>query len=158
MKDYNTIIKWVELGLSHLIEYLNLNLNMTRTRYANPNWHSHKKVVYILAPPPKKKKKQLGWVIIILQIQREPVPYQPEAEIICWLVSTPRDKCWLDLFVFYVLSMWSFVYCITCPLWKKLLASIHQFGLIKILDFETYFQIPSHINSSKKKNIPYLSQ
>ena len=31
----DTIIKWVGLGLSHLVEYL--YLNTTRTRHTNPN-------------------------------------------------------------------------------------------------------------------------
>ena len=37
LKDHDTIIKWVGLGLSHLVEYP--YLNTTRTRHANPNWH-----------------------------------------------------------------------------------------------------------------------
>ena len=35
LKDHDTIIKWVGLGLSHLVEYP--YLNTTRTRHANPN-------------------------------------------------------------------------------------------------------------------------
>ena len=31
------IIKWVEFGLSHLVEYP--YLNTTQTRHANSNWH-----------------------------------------------------------------------------------------------------------------------
>ena len=46
MKDHDTIIKWVGLGLSHLIEYL--YLDTTRTRHANPNWHPPDAAV----PPP----------------------------------------------------------------------------------------------------------
>ena len=37
LKDHDTIIKWVGLGLSHLVEYP--YLDTTRTRHANPNWH-----------------------------------------------------------------------------------------------------------------------
>ena len=39
LKDHDTIIKWVGLGLSHLVEYP--YLNTTRTRHANPNWHPY---------------------------------------------------------------------------------------------------------------------
>ena len=35
LKDHDTIIKWVGLGLSHLVEYP--YLDTTRTRHANPN-------------------------------------------------------------------------------------------------------------------------
>ena len=35
LKDHDTIIKWVGLGLSHLVEYS--YLNTTRTRHANSN-------------------------------------------------------------------------------------------------------------------------
>ena len=37
LKDHDMIIKWVGLGLSHLVEYP--YLDTTRTRHANPNWH-----------------------------------------------------------------------------------------------------------------------
>ena len=35
LKDHDTIIKWVGLGLSHLVEYP--YLDTTRTGHANPN-------------------------------------------------------------------------------------------------------------------------
>ena len=35
LKDHDTIIKWVRLGLSHLVEYL--YLDTTRIQHANPN-------------------------------------------------------------------------------------------------------------------------
>ena len=37
LKDHDTIIKWIRLRLSHLVEYPYLNI--TQTRHANPNWH-----------------------------------------------------------------------------------------------------------------------